>query len=149
MTKIHVYATLRNAHDLRRELFNMTVDQLDAYRSDLLIDGDEILRWGPAIPFLHFTRRLGTHLEHLHPFNSEYWPPVDSTTNDELSSPFVRDAVVASRMTMISILADPKSEPFVDRILYWDGADFYNVTPDEAMTIAARWKARLDDLWSE
>lgn len=149
MTKLLIYATLNTAHDVRRELFNLTVDRMDNYRSDLLIDGDEILRWGPAIPFLHFTRRLGTHIEHLHPFNSEYWPPAVSTTNDALSGTFTRDAAVAARMEMIAILADPNTEPFVDRIIYWDGGDFYTVTPDEALSLAARWKARLYHHWSE
>ena len=111
------------------------------YRNDLLVhDLDNIQRWSPDVPFLHFSRQTGTYMVHLiaadqYPARGQYVPFLFGHAERE----HLLDSAVG--------LAEHCAKDTQHICHYWDGRKLRQVTTAQALTIATEYSNTIRNQW--
>jgi hypothetical protein len=130
---------------LHDQLVELSGPHIEAYRNDLLVhDKDAIDRY-PGVPFLHWTRKMGTHIQFLYPSrllpaNGETVPYLFGTAN--------RKHIVEETLSMAEYFIRPTSDKTV-LVLYYDGATLKQINLLDAFNIAYSYKVTILQEWND
>jgi len=126
------------------QLFQESEGEVTAYRGDFKHDETAIENHGNE-PFIHIAYDCGTHIYHLPPADSDYWPAkgetrqwvFDTATREEMSRQ-IRDLFVNYF---------PMNH--ADHLWhYYDGETLQTITPAMACDIADEWRVKLLSDWN-
>ena len=127
------------------QLYMLSSPVLKAYRDDLeKCDRQQIKKY-PDLPFLHWTRESGTHLQLMPPANHPDWPKRGEYV------PFLfgmanREHILNSVVTMAQMFVKP-CYANAKLVLHFDGWTFLGITAEEALEIAREYRDRISAAW--
>jgi len=113
---------------------------IEHYHTDLTQCDRKTIQNNPGVPFLHWTRSMGTHLVMLYP--AENYPP---------QGVFVQFLFgQADRMHMLDAVLSMAQSHSAERTIlahYYDGKKLHVVTADRAVTIAREYRQSVLNQW--
>lgn len=115
-----------------------------AYRSDLDHDRNGILA-NPGIPFLHWTRETGTHLQILPGFDSDCFPP-EGVEVSYLFGSCDRCELSHKPIELAQYFAQSDQ---VKHCTWFDGERLNSITTEKAVEIARQWCNRVNAEWNK
>jgi hypothetical protein len=134
--------TAENLHEL---ITAKAASLLKAYQDDLRKhDLEAIQRNGPSIPFLHYTRKWGTHLIPLYPAGHAVFPP-EGQKVPYLFSTSGRGHILWSTLDVAKYLDRVQD---LRMVLYWDGQELSEIDGAKAIEIAERYCRQIELTWA-
>ena len=124
-------------------LFALSDTALEGYREDLEKHDREAIEANPGVPFLHWTRKNGTHITFLSGADSYlaagvYVPYLFGTAD--------RRSILDQKSSVAEHFLNP-CNPKAKIVLYYDGAKLRRITAEKALEIAKTYQRRIADGW--
>ena len=114
--------------------------QTDLTHHDRVAVTDEM----PGIPFLHFTRDLGTTMVPMYPADADKWPAKGQYAN-YLFAKATREQILDETTKMADYCVTPGRNYHL--ALHYDGQELKEVTFEQALAIAHQHQANLLKEW--
>jgi hypothetical protein len=130
-----------------------TYEQLEAavlpiithYHDDLIKHDRKAITDNPGVPFLHWGRDYGTHIQMHHPADSAYWPAPGSEV-PYLFSTTTRERIAGQFPEMARYFLRDRSQAKL--IHHFDGRELHKITIERAVVIAEDFLRSLHAAWS-
>ena len=127
-------------------LYAMADPMLRGYRADLEKHDKEALEANPGVPFLHWTRRNGTHITFL--------PDADTYPAVGVSVPYLfgsadRRHVLKEKACNARHFLNPCYEDSTRGaiVVHFDGRKLRRITAQRALEIVQEYQRRIDNEW--
>lgn len=117
--------------------------RLQRFETDLEKWDREIIEKHPGVPFLHFTRDMGTHIAMLYP--ADEYPPRGERV-PYLFGTADRDHILDQVIGMVQHFIDSCNPP-ARLVLYFDGSRVREISVSRAMEIARDYVRRIRYEW--
>lgn len=118
---------------------------IENYRDDLLRHDRNTITGCPCIPFIHITRRLGTHMALMFPPDHESWPGEDESQR-HLFGFATREEILDDRMALIRHTEREKNSL---RIFHFDGSRLREITLFEAGRTMEDYIKKTKEEWRD
>lgn len=128
---------------LHAELSRRVRPFIEHYHDDLDKHDLNWLNENPGVPFLHFTRACGTHLNPLHAADDPRWP-APGLLVPYLFSHATREQILQSNLGGIRYCAGAAQRC----ILHFDGRTLTEVGPREALRIGEAYLRTVEEAWA-
>jgi hypothetical protein len=127
-------------------LFALASPTLQGYRDDLEKHDREAIEANPGVPFIHWTRRNGTHITFL--------PEADTYPRDGVTVPYLfghadRWHILREKDCNARFFLDPCYEDTTAgaMVVYFDGRRLSEVTVTKALEIVKVYQRRIEAEW--
>ena len=129
------------AVDTFRQLCECCLDQIAAFHTDLLVHDRHWIEGNPGVPFLHATRKWGTHLIGLDRLTSY---PARGELSRYMFTQAYRDTFLDGKVEWIKAV---EKQQQVLQWLYFDGRKFQTVTYERALDIVRSYISLIGRVW--